>query len=179
MNWALKKVRPAGGIVVDEYWARADLIEPTLEGSEFHNPPTGGLGWAVPAALGVQMGSPGRTVFATIGDGAYMFANPPACHQVMATNGLPVVTVVCNNGRWGAVEGSTRAMYPEGLTVEAGSTPLAALDQSHAFELYAEATGGHGERVRERDELVPALERAVDVSAREGRHVVVNVLSDE
>ena len=179
MNWALATARPAEAIVVDEYWARADCLESTVDGTEFHNPPTGGLGWAVPAALGVQMASPGRTVFATVGDGAYLFANPPACHQVMATNGLPVVTVVCNNGRWGAVEGSTRLMYPEGYTVEAGSTPLAALDRSHAFELYATATGGHGERVSERDELVPALERAVDISSREGRHVVLNVLSDE
>lgn len=178
LNWALTQVREPDAIVVDEYWARADCLASTREGTEFHNPPTGGLGWGVPAAIGVQLASPGRTVFSTVGDGAYLFANPPACHQVMATSGLPVITVVCNNGRWGAVEGSTRQMYPQGLTVEAGSTPLAALDRSHAFELYATATGGHGERVTERDELVPALRRSVE-AAREGRHVVVNVLSDE
>jgi acetolactate synthase-1/2/3 large subunit len=178
LNWALAQVRQPDDVVVDEYWARADCLASTREGTEFHNPPTGGLGWGVPAAMGVQLALPGRTVFATVGDGAYMFANPPACHQVMATCGLPVVTVVCNNGRWGAVEGSTRQMYPQGLTVEAGSTPLAALDRSHAFELYATATGGHGERVAEREELVPALRRAVD-AARQGRHAVVNVLSDE
>ncbi len=178
LNWALHEVRQPEDIVVDEYWARSDTLSSTVPGTEFHNPPTGGLGWGVPAAVGVQLASPGRTVFATVGDGAYLFANPPACHQVMASSGLPVITVVCNNGRWGAVEGSTRAMYPDGLTVAAGSTPLATLDRSHAFELYATATGGHGERVAERDELVPALRRAV-AAAREGRHVVLNVLSDE
>jgi acetolactate synthase-1/2/3 large subunit len=177
MNSALAEVRKPDMIVVDEYWARADSLASTLEGSEFHNPPAGGLGWGLPAALGVQLESPGRTVISTLGDGAYLFANPPACHQVMATNRLPVVTIVCNNGRWGAVEGSARGMYPTGHVASAGSSELAALDQSHGFELYAEATGGYGEKVSERDELVPAFKRALDIAQNEQRHVVLNVLS--
>jgi acetolactate synthase-1/2/3 large subunit len=108
MNSVLAKIRPPEAIVVDEYWARADCLQSTVEGTEFHNPPAGGLGWGLPAALGVQLESPGRTVISTLGDGAYMFANPPACHQVMSTYQLPVLTIVCNNGRWGAVEGSAR-----------------------------------------------------------------------
>ena len=179
MNWTLAQARPEGAIIVDEYWARADLMGSTVEGSEFHNPPSAGLGWAVPASLGVQLESPGRIVFSTVGDGAYMFANPPACHQVMATNHLPVITVVCNNGRWGAVQGSAIGMYPDGYTAAGGTSPLAVLDQSHSFELYAEATGGYGERVADRSELKPALERALDVARNEGRHSVLNVISED
>jgi len=179
MNSVLAKVRPPEAIVVDEYWARADCLQSTVEGTEFHNPPAGGLGWGLPAALGVQLESPGRTVISTLGDGAYMFANPPACHQVMSTYQLPVLTIVCNNGRWGAVEGSARGMYPTGHTAQAGSSVLAALDQSHAFELYAEATGGYGEKVATRDEFEPALVRALEVVSREHRHVVLNVLSED
>ena len=45
------------------------------------------------------MGSPQRTVIATMGDGATIFCNPSACHQVAAAYGLPVLTIVCNNGK--------------------------------------------------------------------------------
>jgi acetolactate synthase-1/2/3 large subunit len=179
MNSVLTRMRPPEAIVVDEYWARADVLQSTIEGTEFHNPPAGGLGWGLPAALGVQLESPDRVVIATLGDGAYMFANPPACHQVMSTYQLPVLTIICNNGRWGAVEGSARGMYPTGHTAKAGSSVLAALDKSHAFELYAEATGGYGEKVTTRDEFEPALARALDVVQRERRHVVLNVLSED
>jgi len=179
MNWALSQARRPETIVVDEYWARADCLASTQPGTEFHNPPTGGLGWGLPAALGVQLERPDACVVATVGDGAYMFANPAACHQVMATRHLPVVTVICNNGRWGAVEGSARAMYPTGRTAAAGSSPLARLDQAHAYEAYAEATGGHGERVDQPDQLVPALERSFEIASSERRHVVLNVLCDD
>ena len=179
MNWTLSQVRPENGIIVDEYWARPDCLNSRLEGTEFHHPPAGGLGWGLPAALGVQIESPGQTVISTLGDGAYMFANPSACHQVMATNHLAVLTIICNNGRWGAVEGSARGMYPDGHAVRAGSSPLAALDQTHSFEFYAEATGGYGEKVTARDELKPAMERALAVVNGEGRHAVLNVLSDD
>jgi acetolactate synthase-1/2/3 large subunit len=180
MNWTFAEARQPDMIVVDEYWARADALASTIEGTEYHNPPAGGLGWGLPAALGVQMESPGRTVISTLGDGAYLFANPPACHQVMASNGLPIITIVCNNGRWGAVEGSARGMYPQGNVAAATETsPLATLDQSHGFELYAEATGGYGEKVTTRDEFAPALQRAFDVVKNEQRHVVLNVLSTD
>jgi acetolactate synthase-1/2/3 large subunit len=179
MNWTLAQARPEGAIIVDEYWARADLLGSTLEGSEFHNPPSAGLGWGVPASLGVQLESPGQIVISTVGDGAYMFANPSACHQVMATNRLPVITVICNNGRWGAVQSSALGMYPDGHTADGGISPLAVLDQSHSFELYADATGGYGQRVEDRSEFKPALEKAIDVVRNEGRHVVLNVISED
>jgi acetolactate synthase I/II/III large subunit len=179
MNWALGQVRPKDAVIVDEYWARAEVTESTQEGTEFHISSAGGLGWGLPAALGVQLESPGRMVIATLGDGAYMFSNAPACHHVMATNQLPVLTIICNNGRWGAVVDSALAMYPQGQTAEVGSSPLATLDQSHAFERYAEATGGYGERVVTQDGLVPALQRAMDVVTTEKRHAVLNVLSED
>jgi len=50
--------------------------------SYFQEPHSGGLGWGLPAALGAQMADPDRLVFATMGDGSYMFANPTACHLV-------------------------------------------------------------------------------------------------
>ena len=40
-------------------------------------------------------------------DGAYMFANPTVCHWVAAKFDIPVLAVVFNNARYGAVRRAT------------------------------------------------------------------------
>jgi acetolactate synthase-1/2/3 large subunit len=176
MNWALSQVRPKDSIIVSETWSQAEIVAATEPGTFFGTPPAGGLGWGLPAALGVQLARPDRTVIATLGDGAYMFANPAACHLAMAMHDLPLLVVLCTNAKWAAVENSARGMYPEGYAASAGElTPLARLDPSPAFEAYAEASGGYGERVTTRAELIPALERALKAVREEHRHALVNV----
>ena len=64
-------------------------------------PHSGGLGWSLPAALGMQLADPNRLIFATMGDGSYMFANPVAAHQVAEAHGLPVIALILNNSEWG------------------------------------------------------------------------------
>jgi len=109
-----------------------------------------------------------------VGDGAYLFANPAACHHAAAKHGLPVLTVIANNSTWGAVEYATQAVYPDGKAVTQRERRLSDLSPSPAFEMYCEASGGYGERVRERDELGPALARALQALA-EGRQALLNV----
>ena len=177
MNWALRQVVDQEMTIVDENWASSVALRPTRPGSLFHHPPSGGLGWGLPAALGVQQESPGRTVIATVGDGSYIFANPAACHLAMAMYQLPVLTVVCANNRWGAVEGAARGLYPEGHFSRQGRSPLAQFTESTAFERYAEASGGFGEQVVERADLIPALRRGLAVVRNEGRQALINVRS--
>ncbi|HSD11380.1 MAG TPA: hypothetical protein VLF14_10360 [Candidatus Binatia bacterium] len=47
-----------------------------------------------------------------------------------------------------------------------------------ALERYVEASGGHGERVARREELVPALCRALRAVEVERRQALVNVLGE-
>ncbi len=47
-----------------------------------------------------------------------------------------------------------------------------------ALERYAEASGGFGERVSTRDELVPALRRALACDRVERRQALLNVLGE-
>ena len=47
------------------------------------------------------------TVIACVGDGAYVFANPAACHMTAAAENLPVVVIIANNAQWEAVKRST------------------------------------------------------------------------
>jgi acetolactate synthase-1/2/3 large subunit len=126
--------------------------------------------------MGLQMARPEATVIATVGDGAYLFANPAACHQAMAMHDLPVLTIVCTNAHWGAVQGSALRMYPDGHAAAAADlSPLARLDPAPRYTAYAEASGGVGIEVRERAALVPALEKALRTVQEDRRHVLVDV----
>ena len=180
MNWALAQALPQDASVVSEYWARPELLTRGEPLSYFGTPPAGGLGWGLPAAIGLKLARPERTVIAAVGDGAYMFANPAACHHAMAMHDIPVLTVVCANRKWTAVQGSALGMYPEGHAAGAGQlTPLAELGPAVAFEQYAAASGGYGEAVADRRDLVPALGRALHAVQAEHRQAVVNVSCED
>jgi acetolactate synthase-1/2/3 large subunit len=180
MNWALAQVLPHDASVVSEYWARPELLPRGGPLSYFGTPPAGGLGWGLPAAMGLKLARPERTVVAAVGDGAYMFANPAACHHAMAMHDVPVLTVVCANRRWTAVQRSALGMYPEGHAAGAGQlSPLAELGPAVAFEQYAAASGGYGEAVTDRGDLVPALRRALRAVEDEHRQAVVNVSCED
>jgi acetolactate synthase I/II/III large subunit len=176
MNWALAQALPPDASVVSEYWARPELLPGRGPLGYFGTPPAGGLGWGLPAAIGLKLARPERTVIAAVGDGAYLFANPAACHHAMAMHDIPVLTVVCANRKWTAVQGSALGMYPAGSAAGAGQlSPLAELGPAVAFEQYATASGGYGEAVTDRQELVPALRRALHAVQAEHRQAVVNV----
>ncbi|HET6470659.1 MAG TPA: thiamine pyrophosphate-requiring protein [Pseudomonadales bacterium] len=166
----------ADALIFNEYWAPPAALARTQPRTYFYLSPAGGLGWALPAALGAQLAAPAATCVALIGDGAYLFANPAACHHVSARYELPVLTVVYNNARWGAVDAATRLVYPHGEWRAQRGPSLSDLAPIPALERYVEASGGYGERVTTRDELDAALARAVHVVREERRQAVLNVL---
>jgi acetolactate synthase-1/2/3 large subunit len=172
---ALGEVLDDEAIVFNEYWADPRLLRRRRPGSYFFLPAAGGLGWALPAALGAKHASPGRTVAALVGDGAYLFANPAACHHASAKHGLPVLTVIANNERWEAVDTAARLVYPGGEAVTSGESRLSSLSPQPDFARYAEASGGYGEQVTEVDQLVPALRRAMHAVQVEGRQALLDV----
>jgi acetolactate synthase-1/2/3 large subunit len=53
--------------------------------------------------------------------------------------------------------------------------PFATLEPSPRFEHVIQASGGHGERVTEPKDLLPALERAMRVVREEKRQALLNV----
>jgi acetolactate synthase-1/2/3 large subunit len=176
LNAALARVRPADAVVVSEYWGSAELLGSTVPGTFYGMPPAGGLGWGLPAAMGLQMARPEAIVIATVGDGAYLFANPAACHQAMTMHHLPVLTIVCTNAHWGAVQGSALRMYPDGHAAGVPDlSPLARLDPAPRYAAYAEASGGVGIEVSTRAELVAALEKALRTVQEDRRHALVDV----
>ncbi len=141
----------------------------------FQEPHSGGLGWGLPAAMGAQLADPERLVFATMGDGSYLFANPAACHQICESLSLPVITMVLNNGEWGAVRHSVEGLYRGGLASKSNDVPLTSLKPSPDFTKTAEASRAYTETVADGESLPAALERAVEVATNEGRQVLLNI----
>jgi len=67
------------------------------------------------------------------------------------------------------------ATYPKGHAAATKQPPFATLEPSPRFEHVIQASGGHGERLAEPKELMPALERALKVVKEEKRQALVNV----
>ncbi|MEG2879383.1 MAG: thiamine pyrophosphate-requiring protein [Comamonas sp.] len=180
LSSAIDQVRGEDSIVISEYTIRAEHMSFTQPGSYFLNSTAGGLGWGFPAALGAQQAAPDKLVICVQGDGAYMFTNPASCHQAAEMHGLPVLMIVFNNHHWQAVEQTTLAVYPDGATrahvKEHGHAPLSGLGHMPDFELYAQASGGYGEKVSTREQLLPALQRAIHAVTVEKRHALLNVM---
>ncbi|SEL25035.1 thiamine pyrophosphate-requiring protein [Pacificibacter marinus] len=149
-----------------------DLDQPD---SYFQEPHSGGLGWGFPAAIGAQMACPDRLVFATMGDGSYMFANPTACHLVAEAQNIPVIVLVLNNEEWGAVRHSVEGLYPEGAARASNEVPLTSLRPSPDFTRTAEASRAWTETVTDGADLPDALDRAIKVATTERRQVLLNI----
>lgn len=170
------KALPEDAILFSELGCDPSVMSFTAPGSYFGFPPSGGLGWGLPAALGAKLAHPERTVVATVGDGSYLFANPVACHQVAEAAALPILTIVHNNGMWNAVHKTTRMVYPAGAAARSNAMPLTSLNPAPDYALIARASRGHGERVEHPDELPGALARALDVVRRERRQALLDVV---
>ena len=162
-------------ILINEYPTVLEEMTIDEPGRYFGNASAGGLGWGLGAALGAKLATPDKTVICALGDGAYMFGNPTAGHYVSEAMHLPVLFIIANNARWAAVHRSTLSTYPKGHASEMKQPPFATLEPSPRFEHVIQASGGHGERVNEPKELMPALERALKIVKEEKRQALVNV----
>ena len=103
---AIRAELPDDGIFVDEmtqvaYVSRAAF--PVYKPRTFLSPGyQGTLGWGMAAALGAQVARPGAKVVSVIGDGGFMFNVQELATAVQ--HGIPLVTILFNNGAYGNVQ---------------------------------------------------------------------------
>jgi len=174
LNHCLRDVIDRDTIVISEYSFRQEYCPLETPGSLFALSSAGGLGWGFGASLGAKLAAPERQVVSVLGDGAYMFANPTACHYMAQMQNLPVLTVIYNNALYGAVRRATLGMYGRGVASENDGRLLADLP-APAFEKIVLAHDGHGERVENPRDLPAALQRAA-AAVRGGQQALVNVI---
>jgi acetolactate synthase-1/2/3 large subunit len=163
------------GCIVSELGAKPEFM-PSLKADQYYqNPVSGGLGWGLPTALGMQLADRERLIVATVGDGSYMFSNPVACHQIAEAHQLPILTIVFNNGIWGAVRGSTLGVYPKGHAARANVMPITSLEPMPDFCKVAEASRAWTARVEGVETLAATLAEAAQVIREERRQALVEV----
>jgi acetolactate synthase-1/2/3 large subunit len=165
------------GLIFNEYQLRLEHCARPRPGTYFALSPAGGLGWSVGAALGAKLVAPDRFVVATIGDGGFIFANPTACHWAAEAHALPILMVIFNNARYGAVRNATLAMFSDGAAGRDNGLGLADLAPSPPFERYAKAHGAFAARVERPGDLPAVLTAARDAVLEEKRHALVNVIT--
>jgi len=113
----------------------------------------GSLGCGLPIALGAASLDPTRQVWALCGDGGFGMSMNDFVTAVRFE--WPIKVVVFNNSQLSFVKMETEVA---GLPVYPPATDLLNPD----FAAYARACGGEGVRVEHADEIVPAIERAIE-----------------
>jgi len=164
----LKAVLDRDAVVIGDggdFVSYAGRVIDTYEPGCWMDPgPFGCLGAGPGYALAAKLANPDRQVCLLLGDGAFGFAGME--FDTLVRHGIPVVGVMGNNGIWALEKHPMEFLY--GYSVAADLQPECRYDQ------VVEALGGHGELVREPNQLRGALERAF----ASGRPALVNVLTD-
>jgi len=127
-------------------------------------PTSGSMGYGLPAAVGAKRMFPERAVVCFAGDGCFMMHGQEFATAVQYD--LPIVVLLIDNGMYGTIRMHQERHYPGRVS----ATQLRNPD----FAAYAQAFGGHGERVETTAQFAPALERAL----ASGKPAILHCLLD-
>ncbi|MFB7496436.1 thiamine pyrophosphate-dependent enzyme [Streptomyces sp. NPDC056161] len=131
----------------------ADRLTTTRPKSRFF-PAAGGLGWGMPAAIGLRLARPDRPVLALIGDGAMQYTT--SALWTAARHRIPVTFIVADNRRYGALGGFSRVLgVPEGPYLDVPDVDIVRI---------AEGYGVAGQRVESLEELTRLVEAGMQAT---------------
>lgn len=112
--YQLNRLAPEDAIYVKEatatkteFWQQIEMKHP----GSYYFPAAGGLGFGLPAAVGIQLAQPQRQVIAVIGDGSANYGITGL--WTAAQYQVPVVFIILKNGTYGALRGFAKLMGAE------------------------------------------------------------------
>jgi benzoylformate decarboxylase len=117
----------------------------------FYTMASGGLGFSLPASVGMALGRPDRRTVCLIGDGSAMYSIQSL--WTAAQRKLPLTVVVINNAGYGAMRSFSQVMQVRNVP----GLDLPGID----FVKIAEGQGCHAVRVSKAADLAPALKHAL------------------
>ena len=162
---ALAERLPADAILVEEAPSTKAVFDArmTIRAPDgYHTTASGGLGYAMPASVGLKLSQPGRTVVCVIGEGSAMYSIQAL--WTAAQHGAAVLWVLLNNSQYGILKG-----FAELLDVGTGLPGLEVPGLDPVA--LARGFGCAGRRVERADELAGAL----DEGLRAGRPYLLEV----
>jgi benzoylformate decarboxylase len=170
---AVSRALPPDAVIVDESISVSSsgvirMLFPCADAKSFFGPKGGGVGWGIPAALGVKLALPNRPVIALVGDGSALYSWQGLWSAVH--DRIPVVFVIVNNRSYRILK--ERALALKGFT--AADKRFVAVDLTDPeidFLALAKAMSVEGEKVARPDGIAAAIKRGLD----SGRPYVVDV----
>ena len=166
----LRTALPRDSIIcTDVGWNKNGLAQqyPVYEPASIFTP--GGfatMGFGAPAAIGAKLACPDRVVVALVGDGG--FGQNPAMLATAVEQKIPVIWVIMNNHAFGTIAGLELAHFN---TTFGTVFEIDGESYSPDFAAIARAYGAEGIKINRADELLPALQRAIELK----RPVVIDV----
>ena len=151
---ALSVAMPGDAALVEEAPSHRPLMHkfmPMRGQDSFYTMSSGGLGYALPAAVGVALGRPGIRTVCLIGDGSAMYSIQAL--WTAAQRKLPLTVVVVNNAGYGAMRSFSQVMQVRKVP----GLELPGID----FVSIAQGLGCDAVRVSRAAELAPALQRGL------------------
>jgi benzoylformate decarboxylase len=152
---------PDDVVIVDESISSGSGLRQLLRCADaraFYGLRGGGIGWGLPAALGVKLAQPGRPVVALVGDGSAMYTNQAL--WTAAHEGLAVVYVILNNASYRILKQRVRAL--KGFSAHDDRYVGMDLDRPAIDWVgLARALGVPGESVEKAADIPAALERGL------------------
>jgi benzoylformate decarboxylase len=161
----LARLLPPDAIIVDEAISSSLLVRdaiPYRRSGGYFMAASGGLGFGIAAAIGIQLAWPERPVVAVLGDGASMYGIQAL--WTAASRHIPAKYLVLENGQYVILKAYAQAFHP-GTVGEVPGLDLPGLD----IVAIAKGMGMTAERVTAPDQVEAALARAL---AAEGPYLV-------
>jgi benzoylformate decarboxylase len=151
---SLSVAMPDDAVLVEEAPSHRPAMQkfmPMRGQDSFYTMASGGLGYSLPAAVGMALGRPGSRIVCLIGDGSAMYSIQAL--WTAAQRKLPLTVVVINNSGYGAMRSFSQVMQVRNVP----GLELPGID----FVKIAEGMGCDAVQVSKSSELVPALKRGL------------------
>jgi acetolactate synthase-1/2/3 large subunit len=114
-------------------------------------PTSGSMGYGLPAAIAAKLAHPTRPVVNVQGDGDFMMTGQELA--TAAQYGLPIVTIIANNGMYGTIRMHQEREYPNRVV---GTTLI-----NPDFAAYAKSFGADGYTIEATADFAPAFRQAL------------------
>ena len=150
----LSSAMPEGAVLVEEAPSHRPAMQkfiPMRGQDSFYTMASGGLGFSLPAAVGMALGRPGIRTVCLIGDGSAMYSIQAL--WTAAQRKLPLTIVVINNAGYGAMRSFSQVMQVRSVP----GLDLPGID----FVKMAQGLGCDAVRVSKASELASALQRGL------------------
>ncbi|HEY3795052.1 MAG TPA: benzoylformate decarboxylase [Bradyrhizobium sp.] len=151
---ALSVAMPDDAALVEEAPSHRPLMHklmPMRGQDSFYTMASGGLGYGLPAAVGIALGRPGIRTVCLVGDGSAMYSIQAL--WTAAQRRLPLTVVVVNNAGYGAMRSFSQVMQVRKVP----GLDLPGID----FVSIAQGLGCDAVRISRSADLVPALQRGL------------------